>query len=119
MKRITITRVAPVLAFLASVVMTGALTGCLGATSSTEGTDESSIVSNRAHKAANAEDNAAYNGGPAQTLELKTRADDQGQGPHPEPWLDLEGPHPEPWQSKNITSAPDPDPNANNGNNKP
>jgi len=116
MKRITISRVAPVLAFLASL----ALTGCLGETSSTEGADESSIVTNRTHEVANADErNAAFSGGPTQTLELKTRMDDEGQGPHPEPWLDQEGPHPEPWQSKNVTTTPEPDPNANGGTKKP
>jgi hypothetical protein len=115
MKRITITRVAPVLAFLASFVMMG----CFGEASTSTGTDESSFVANRAHNVANADEaNAAFGAGPTQTLELKTRADDQGQGPHPEPWLDREGPHPEPWQSKNITIAPDPDPN-NTGTKKP
>jgi hypothetical protein len=118
MKRINITRVAPVLAFLASALMASALTGCAGETTSTEQSDESSIVSDRAHNVANAEEaTAAFSGGPTQALELKTRTDDEGQGPHPEPWLDQEGPHPEPWQSKNLSYSP-PDPN-NQGNNKP
>ena len=118
MKRINITRVAPVLAFLASIVLASALTGCVGQATSTEGTDESSLVSNRAHAVADAEErNAALNSGPARALELKTRTGDEGQGPHPEPWLDQEGPHPEPWQSKNLSYSP-PDPN-NNGNTKP
>jgi hypothetical protein len=109
MKRINMTRVAPVLAFLASF----ALMGCLGQATSTEGTDESSVVSNRAHDVANADDNAAdFNGGPTRALELKTRPSDANQGPHPEPWLDQEGPHPEPWQSKNVTITPEPDPNS-------
>lgn len=114
MKRITITRLAPVLAFLAS----SALMGCLGETSRTTETDESTIVSNRAHQVANDDDrNAEFRGGPTRALELK-RPGEEVQGPHPEPWLDQQGPHPEPWQSKDITSAPDPDPN-NSGNNKP
>jgi hypothetical protein len=113
MKRI-ITRVAPVLAFLASFV----LVGCIGEPTSTDGTDESNLVSNRARNVANADENAAaFNAGPARALELKTRPSDANQGPHPEPWLDQEGPHPEPWQSKNIISAPEPDPN--NGSKKP
>ena len=116
MKRITITRLAPVLAFLAS----SALMGCLGETSSTTGTDESTIVSNRARDVVNGDDrNAEFNGGPTRALELKTRTDDEGQGPHPEPWLDREGPHPEPWQSKDITTTPDPDPNGNGDTKKP
>lgn len=115
MKRINMTRVAPVLAFLASL----ALAGCTGETSSSEETDESSIVSNRAHNVVNGDEaNAAFNGGPTRALELKTRADDEGQGPHPEPWLDREGPHPEPWQSKNITTTPS-DPNGSGDNKKP
>jgi hypothetical protein len=118
MKRINITRVAPALVFLASVVMTGALTGCLGETTTTPGTEESNIVSNRTHDVANGDDSAAaYNEAPTRTLELKTGPSDANQNPHPEPWLDQEGPHPEPWQSKNISSTP-PDPNGN-GNKKP
>lgn len=108
MKRITITRLAPVLAFLAS----SALMGCLGETSSTTETDESTIVSNRAHQVANGDDRyAEFGGGPTRALELKTRPGEEGQGPHPEPWLDQEGPHPEPWQSKNVTTTPDPNGN--------
>ena len=119
MKRINMTRVAPVLAFLATVTMMAALVGCTGETSSTDGTDESSIVSNRAHNIVNGDEtNAAFNGGPTRALELKTRADDEGQGPHPEPWLDREGPHPEPWQSKDIATTP-PDPNGNSDTKKP
>ena len=117
MKRINMTRVAPALAFVALASL--ALVGCTGETSSTDGTDESSIVSNRAHHVVNGDEaNAAFNGGPTRALELKTRADDEGQGPHPEPWLDREGPHPEPWQSKNITTTP-PDPNGNGDIKKP
>ena len=118
MKRINITRVAPVLALFASIVMASALTGCIGGTTSTEQTDESSIVASRARRVANVDEaNAAFSGGPTQALELKTRTNDEGQGPHPEPWLDQEGPHPEPWQSKDLSYSP-PDPN-DNGNTKP
>lgn len=115
MKRINMTRVATVLAFLAS----SALVGCIGQPTSTDGTDESSLVSNRAHDVANADDNAGtFNGGPTRALELKTRPSDANQNPHPEPWLDQEGPHPEPWQPKNLTITPDPD-SSGSGSKKP
>jgi hypothetical protein len=120
MKRITLLSTASTLAFI-SLVASGA-TGCIGQASSGEGTDESTLVSRRTHDVANGEDpNAAYAGGPARALELQSHATDDGQGPHPEPWLDREGPHPEPWTGKQISTQPDPnDPNGNgNGTGKP
>lgn len=114
--RISIARVLPVLA----IIVASLSTGCTAETSTSTGTDESSIVSDRAHDVANGDvDNAEYRGGPAKALELKTRLDEEGQGPHPEPWLDQQGPHPEPWQTKNVTFVPDTDPNTNGGTKKP
>lgn len=122
MKRIIISRgrvagrVASLLALFASL----ALAGCYADPTSTDGTDESGIVSGRPRNVgADEERNAAFARGPSQTLELKALSDTQGQGPHPEPWLDREGPHPEPWQSKDVASTPEPDPNGNGDNKKP
>jgi hypothetical protein len=114
MKRITI---IAALAFFSAVA-----TGCLGQTSSTPaGTDESTLVSDRAHQVANGEDPTAQTpASPAQALELKTHPNDDGQGPHPEPWLYQEGPHPEPWQGKKIMVEPDPNTGGSgNGSGKP
>jgi hypothetical protein len=112
MKRITI---IAALTFISAVG-----TGCIGQTSTTEGSDESTIVTRRAHDVVNGTDDpASYAGGPARALELQSHSTDDGQGPHPEPWLDQQGPHPEPWQGKSISTEPDPDPNNGNGNGKP
>jgi hypothetical protein len=106
MKRITIVAVLALFSAVAS-------TGCLGQTSSGESTDESNLVSQSATQAPNEEQRTAqYNGGPAITLELKTHPNDEGQGPHPEPWLDQEGPHPEPWSGRKLIIL---DPHPNNG----
>ena len=115
MKRTSIIAVLGLFTAFASV-------GCIGQSTSEVGTDESRLVSDRAHNVASSDDpSAVYDQGPARALELKMAPSQNGQGPHPEPWLEQEGPHPEPWQSKNISAAPDPNggSGSGNGNGKP
>lgn len=111
MKRISI---VSVLALFSAV----AAAGCFGQTGA-EGTDESTLVSQRTHEVVNPDPRSATrNGAPAQALELKTHSTDDGQGPSPEPWMRQEGPSPEPWQGKKLMTT-EPDPNPSSGGSKP
>ncbi len=101
MKRITI------VAILA--IFSAASAGCIQQTSSTaEETSENASVSKPNDGTPADSQSAEYRGAPAQSLELDIHPANEGQGPHPEPWLDQQGPHPEPWTGRAIIIATDP-----------
>jgi hypothetical protein len=105
MKRITI-------AALITIFSTVAGTGCIEQTSSTVETNDQSVAATQPNDVDDGTDQAAhFKGGPSQALELDVRVTSEGEGPHPEPWLDQQGPHPEPWTGRAIIIvAPDSDP---------
>ena len=100
MNRITF---VSVLAFLAAV----GSTGCLGQPAPSEEDTAATEQASRRAKYVGTSDEELYGAGqPNQQLELNVHpngeaiTDDEGQGPHPEPWQEKAGPHPEPWTGK-------------------
>jgi hypothetical protein len=88
-------------------------TGCFSQTvDQGDLTDETSQGSH-AGTAATGSGGAHTGSTPAQTLELRLHPSNDGEKPHPEPWLRQEKPHPEPW-----AELLQPDPNAG-GSSKP
>jgi len=112
MKRITI-------AALITILSTVAGTGCIGQTSSTgNGKDDSVTTAQPNDVTEGDKQTAEFKGGPSQALELDVHVTNEGEGPHPEPWLDQQGPHPEPWTGRAMIIATDPDSDPN-GTQKP
>jgi hypothetical protein len=109
MKRITFVAIFALFAAVTS-------TGCFAQAGSGDGGEEEQ-VSGRARVYAPGDDdrNPELIAAPAHALELKSHSTDDGQGPHPEPWLDRQGPHPEPWTGR----IAEPDPNAGGTPSKP
>jgi hypothetical protein len=97
-----------------ALVTAFATTGCFGQSAGNEEeTGESEQSSRRGVRAGAEEEGNLYGyGQPNQQLELNLHPTDQGQGPHPEPWLQQAGPHPEPWTGKTA------EPSGGGGNGK-
>ena len=101
MNRITIASVLAILTALSSA-------GCLGPSSTSEGSDEQDVTTQVPAAPAAKKGNpvSAAKDQPVQTLEFHFKPPTDSEGPLPEPWFRVMGPLPEPWTGKAQETTP-------------